>query len=220
MARLQQWLRFLEPHARAQTQIWQMIGWRGELIAGNARADMPVGCTGVKLYPITAHATLWGGNNNSSCVTGRFTYFHWIFMWRGGVEIVRLWSSVGHGAHIPLIKILLALYGERAQVRLIINMHYSSRSSCASTHVHKHEKGRSDGWLPCENEINTSSLSFVMKCISCSFIWLSANSSKSSNSAKKKKKGCMQFRCAKYSDGTLNCWTKVRTGVPDTCRKF
>ena len=110
--------------------------------------------------------------------------------------------SGGHGAHVPLIKIQLTRFGDMAgasRVRPIINIHYLSSPGLrdALTHAHAHANTHTHTHTQtdtlqlrqrshqCENEINTPSLSFVMKCLSCSFIWWSAQSSKTSNSAKR-----------------------------------
>lgn len=56
-------------------------------------------------------------------------------------------------------------------------------------------------WHQCENEINRPSLSFVMKCLSCSFIWWSAQSNQASNSAKRRGQG------ASVGDTVVWLWT-------------
>lgn len=65
-------------------------------------------------------------------------------------------------------------------------------SLCRKQASYVRRGGMNEGWDRRENEINTPSLSFVMKCLSCSFIWWSAQSSKTSNSAKRGL-GCKQF---------------------------
>lgn len=77
------------------------------------------------------------------------------------------------------------------RVRPIINIHYLSRPRLKQAWMYIHinrqtlcrQASGNEEWHQCENEINRPSLSFVMKCLSCSFIWWSAQPNQTSNSA-------------------------------------
>lgn len=107
------------------------------------------------------------------------------------------------------------------RVRPIINIHYLSRPRLKQAWMYIHinrqtlcrQASGNEEWHQCENEINRPSLSFVMKCLSCSFIWWSAQPNQTSNSAG------VGGQCGWYGGVIVNCKPKFHPGVADTRQK-